>query len=97
MFLVLCGVGFTIVGLIALAGIPALRLTFLNLSLFVGGAIPGALLFLFVYGRIFARNQLSDMAFIGIFPVLLVGGMLGGLLLVRLKARLIKKRRGQVL
>jgi hypothetical protein len=92
MFLVFCGLGFTIVGLIALAVIPELRLTFSNLFLFVGGAIPSALLFLFVYGRIFARTQLSDMAFIGIFPVLLVGGVLGGLLLVRLKTRLIKRR-----
>jgi hypothetical protein len=90
MFLFLCIVGFAVVGLIALAAVPALRLTFLNLSLFVGGAIPGALLFSFVYGRILGKNQLSDTTFVGIFPVLLVGGVLGGLVLVSLKVRLTK-------
>ena len=96
MFLVLCCIGFTIVGLITLAITPALRLTLMSLAIFVIGAIPGALVFLFVYGRIFARQQLSGFAFIGIFPVLLIGGVLGGILLLWLRMRFTKGRRGQV-
>jgi hypothetical protein len=89
-FLLMCCIGYTILGLIVLACLPALRLTFLNLFLFLVGAFPGGLALLFVYGRIFARNQLSDAAFYGIFPILLVGGASGGALLVWLKTRLVK-------
>ena len=83
-------VAFTVLGLIVLSCVPAFRLTFLNLFLFVVGAFLGGLTFLFVYGRIFARNQLSDTAFYGIFPVLLVGGAFGGALLVWVKMRFVK-------
>jgi hypothetical protein len=31
-----------------------------------------------LYGRVFARSQLSDRAFYGIFPVLILGGGCGG-------------------
>ena len=80
-------VAFTILGLTILRCIPGLRLTLFNLFLFVVGSFPGALAFLFVYGQIFAKKQLSNGAFVGIFPVLLVGGSLGGMLVVWLKTR----------
>ncbi len=91
-FFVIGCVTYTILGLVVLVCVPALRLTFLNLFLFLAGAFPGGLALLFVYGRIFARNQLGDAAFYGIFPVLLVGGATGGALLVWLKMRLVKTR-----
>ena len=91
-FLVMCCVSYTILGLVVLSRVPTLRLTFLNLFLFLVGAFAGGLGLLFMYGRIFARNQLSDAAFYGIFPILLVGGAAGGALLVWLKTRLEKPR-----
>jgi hypothetical protein len=66
-----------------------------NLFLFVVGAIPGPLISLFVLDRIFPRN-LSNMPIIWICPVLLVGGVLTGSLLVWLKTHLVKTRRVQV-
>jgi hypothetical protein len=81
---------FTILGLILLSYVPSLRLTLPNLVVFVAGAFVAAPAFLLVYGKIFARNQLSDAAFVGIFPVLLFGGASGGALLVWLKLRFVK-------
>lgn len=77
-FLIVSCVAFTILGLVVLALLPAFRLTFVNLLLFVTGAVPGGIAFLFLYGRVFARSQLSDRAFYGIFPVLILGGGCGG-------------------
>jgi hypothetical protein len=85
-------VAFTILGVIVLASVPALRLRFLNLLLFLLGAFPSGLLCLFIYGRLFARNQLSDAAFYGFFPILLIGGAVGGTLTVWLKTRLARPR-----
>ena len=87
MAFVLGCVAYTILGVLVLACIPSLRLTMLNLVFFVVGAFLATPVFLFVYGQIFARNQLSDAAFVGIFPVLLVGGVFGGALVVWLKVR----------
>ena len=86
----MCCVGFAILGLVVLAMLPAFRLTLINLLLFVTGAVPGGIAFLFLYGKLFARNQLSDKAFYGIFPVLLLGGVSGGALAVWLKMHLAK-------
>ena len=84
---------FIILGLITLALAPGLRLTVPNLFLFVMGAFAGAATFLVLYSRIFAKNQLSNAVSIGMVPVLLVGGVLGGSLSVRLKTRFAKTRR----
>ena len=66
-----------------------------NLFLFVVGAIPGPFISLFVLDRIIPGN-LSYMPIIWICPVLLVAGVLTGSLLVWLKTRLVRTRRGQV-
>jgi hypothetical protein len=87
---------FTIVGLITLALVPGLRLTVPNLFLFVAGAFPGAFVVFLAYGSMFGKNEWSDVASKGIFPVLLVGGALGGTLLVWLKTRFVRTRRDQV-
>jgi hypothetical protein len=84
-FLMMACIGYAIVGSVVLICTPALRLTFLNLVTFVAGAIPGGLAFLFVYGQVLAKYQLSDAAFLGIVPALAVGGIVGGGLLVWLK------------
>ena len=82
---------YMILGLVVLACIPSFRLTFLNLILFVMGAMLTAPVCLFAYGQIFARKDLSDAAFVGIFPALLIGGVSGGALVVWLKERFVKK------
>jgi hypothetical protein len=82
-------VGYSVLGCVVLACLPTLRLTVLNLLFFVVGAFAGGVAFLFVYGQLVAAALLSDVAFYGMFPALLVGGGIGGYLLVRLKARLV--------
>jgi hypothetical protein len=86
-FLIISCVSFTILGFVILASVPFFRVTLLNLSVFVLGAIPGAIAFLFVYGRLVARNQLGDRTFYGIFPVILAGGTSFGVLAVWVKTR----------
>jgi hypothetical protein len=87
MFLIVSVIGYTILGLLFLACVPRLRITFLNLGAFILGAFFGGLALLFCYGRIFARTKLGDAAFYGIFPVLLIGGLLGGGFLLWLRGR----------
>jgi hypothetical protein len=87
---------FMIVGLITLALVPGLRLTVPNLFLFIAGAFLGAFVFFLGYARILGRDQWTDEAFKGIFPVLLVGAALGGTLLVWLKTRFMGIRRSQL-
>jgi hypothetical protein len=60
-----------ILGLLVLACVPGLRLTFLNLILFMVGAFVGAAVFLIGYAGIFAGHERKDAAFVGLFPVLL--------------------------
>ncbi len=84
-----------ILGLLVLACVPGLRLTLLNLIVFIVGAFVGAVAFLIGYARIFGGHELKDAAFLGIFPVLLAGATLGGILLVKLKTRLLKTARAQ--
>jgi hypothetical protein len=62
---VICCVACATLGLIVLACVPGLRLTFLNLLLFVVGAFLGALTFLLGYLGIFAGHELKDAAFVG--------------------------------
>ena len=52
-------VAFTILGVIVLACVPALRLRFLNLLLFLLGAFPSGLLCLFIYGRLFCEKSVE--------------------------------------
>jgi hypothetical protein len=86
-------VAFAILGLVVLACIPGLRLTFLNLLLFVAGAFLGALVCLLGYLRIFAGHELKDAAFVGLFPILLAGAALGGALFNWLKIRFVMTKR----
>ena len=87
---------FTVLGLIVLAIAPGLRLKVLNLFLFVVGAFPGALVFFILYGWLVGRKQWSDAASMGIFPVLLIGGVFGGVLVIWLKTRFVRTRRDKV-
>jgi hypothetical protein len=91
-FLIISCITFVILGLVILASVPFFRLTVLNLIVFILGALPGAMLFLLLYGKLLPRDQLSDRAFYGIFPVLLVGGMSFGALAVWLKMRFTNAR-----
>jgi hypothetical protein len=86
-FLLMACIGYTILGMLVLACAPNLRFTVLNLVLFVAGAFPGGLVLLFLYGRVFARESLGEVAFFGIFPVLVIGGVIGGGLMLGLKMR----------
>jgi hypothetical protein len=81
--------------LLVIACIPNLRFTFLNLLLSVAGALPGGLALLSLYGRVFANKNLADAAFFGIFPVLVIGGVVGGGSLLWLKMRFEKTRLGK--
>ena len=84
---------FTILGSIVLGCIPTLRLTAVNLLLFVIGAFPGALALPYLYGRIFAssNNQLtSRTAVLGLFGVILVGAIAGGAGLVWLRIHFVR-------
>ena len=90
-------VAFTVLGLIVLACVPALRLTIRNPVTFVVGAFPGTLALGYVYGRLFAdsRNELdSKAAVLGLFFVLLIGAIVGGTGLVWLGMRLVKPSDG---
>ena len=94
MAFVLGCIAYMILGLIVLACIPSFRLTFLNLILFVMGAMLTAPVCLFAYGQIFARDGLSNAAFVGIFPVLLIGGGFGGTLMIWLFSKVAKRTGG---
>ena len=89
-FIVGCVV-FSGMGLIVLSrGIPALRLTLINLLLFVSGAFLGTFALVLLYGRIFAdaANQLnSAVSVFGLIPVMLVGAVGGGVGVVWLRTR----------
>ena len=90
---VICCVAFGILGLLVLACVPGLRLTLMNLLIFLVGAFPGALAFALGYLLLFAGHELSDAAFAGLFVVFFAGAMLGGTLLVTLKIRFLKTER----
>jgi hypothetical protein len=86
---------FTIVGSIVLAFIPKLHLNLMSLLLFVVGALPGALLSVYLYGRAFADSQnylTSKSAVLGSFAVMLVGGASAGVVLVLLKTKLLRPK-----
>jgi hypothetical protein len=76
-------------GLIVLSrGSPSLRLTFINLLLFVVGAFLGTLALELLYARIFADagNHLKNtVSVIGQIPAMLVGAVGGGVGAVLLK------------
>jgi hypothetical protein len=74
-----------VLGAIVLAGVPALRVTVLNLVAFVMGAYPGSLAGWYVSGMIrLGRLEINPVI------VSLVGAAAGGTLLVWLKTRFIK-------
>ena len=75
---------FGCIGAALLALIPHLRPTLVNIALFVIGAVPSCGAAAIAYGRVFgdATGELRLPAVVGLFAVLLVAGVCGGLLAV---------------
>ena len=71
-----------ILGMIVLACIPAFRVTFLNISIFVLGAFAGAVAFLRLDGLLFPSRNRYDHA-IELIP--LIGATIGGSVFVWLR------------
>ena len=82
-FLVGCAI-FACIGTGLLALTPHLCPTLANVALFVIGAVPICALTAVAYGRVFgdATGELHPLAVLGLFGVLLVAGICGGLLAV---------------
>jgi hypothetical protein len=80
-FLIACTV-FACVGAALLSLIPKLRLTVGNVLLFVIGAVPTAAISAVLYGRVFGTEtgELTPPAVLGLWAVLFVAGICGGLL-----------------
>jgi len=91
-FLVISCVSFVILGLVLLASVPSFRLTVLNLIVFILGAVPGAILFLFLFGKLLPHEQFSDRAIYELLLVPLVGAVSLGGLAVSLKMRFTNTR-----
>ena len=75
---------YTFVGLIVLASVPALRVTLVNVVVFVIGGLIGSTIFSIEYGQY--RGPLDN------YPdaVHFIGAVIGGILLVWLKMRFLK-------
>lgn len=92
------GLGLLFLGLITLALSPALRLTFVNLLVFVAGAVLGLAIStnLYLYASRAVLGMLgvksSSVADALVYPVMLFGTTGGGAGLVWLKMRLGKRR-----
>ncbi len=82
-FLIACTI-FACVGAAVLALIPHLRPGHANVALFVIGAVPISAVSAVAYGRVFGdgAGELHGVAVPGLFVVLLVAGVCGGLLTV---------------
>ena len=80
-FLIACAV-FACIGAAVLALIPELRPTLANVAAFVLGAVPTSAVTAVAYGRFFGNEtgELNPVAVVGLFAVLLVAGICGGLL-----------------
>ena len=80
-FLIACAI-FACVGATLLAFIPQFRRTVANVSLFVIGAVSISALAAIAYGQVFADStgELHGAAILGLYGVLLVAGVCGGLL-----------------
>ena len=82
-FVLGCAV-FICVGMALLALLPKLRLTMPNLVVFVIAAVPASAGGAIAYGWAFgdAAGQLTPVAVIGLYAVLLIAGMCGGIVAV---------------
>jgi hypothetical protein len=82
-FVIACTI-FAGVGALALSRIPRLHLSLVNVVVFVIGAVPTSAFSAVAYGWVFANKagELNPVAVLGLFAVLLVAGLLGGLLAV---------------
>jgi hypothetical protein len=88
---VLACVIFASLGAALLALMPKLRPTLMNVGLFVLGAVPSALVGVIAYGRLFGNDEgelHSAGAVLGVFPVLFLAGVCGGLLTLVVSTRL---------
>ena len=97
-FLVACAV-FACIGAAVLAFIPKLRPTLVNVAVFVVGAVPSSAVSAVAYGRLFGNEtgELTSVAVIGLFVVLSIVGLCGGLLSVlcyKWVMRVVRLRRG---
>ncbi len=93
-FLLACAI-FGCVGWAVLALFPRLRPTLTNVGMFVIGAVPSAAVSAVAYGRVFGNEagELNPIAVLGLFVVLLVAGLCGGLLVVLAYKRLTRGKR----
>ena len=75
---------FGCIGAALLSLIPNLRPTLANVALFVIGAVPNCAVAAIAYGRVFgdATGELRPPAVLGLFGVLFIAGVCGGLLAV---------------
>jgi len=83
-FFIACTI-FAGIGAAVLVLVPKLSLTVVDVVLFVVGAVPSSLVGAVVYGWVFGDQTgelRSTAAVLGVFFVLLVAGLCGGLLLV---------------
>ena len=80
-FFIACTI-FACIGAAVLALVPKLRPTLVNVAVFVLGAVPTAAVSAVAYGRVYANETgvLNPVAVLGLFAVLLVAGLCGGLL-----------------
>jgi hypothetical protein len=85
------GLGLALFGLILLACIPGLRLTFANLFLFVVGGFVGVGAAGYLLSLIFRVSEGSRLLGLLAWAFVAVGAAIGGTGLVWLKARLIKR------
>lgn len=79
-------------GVAVLSLVPRLRLTLANLGLFVIGSVPTAAAAAIAYGRVFGdvTGELNSGAVLGLFGVMPVAGLCGGLLAVLVYGRLMR-------
>jgi branched-subunit amino acid transport protein len=75
---------FACIGAAVLTLIPHLRRTLSNVGSFVIGAVPSSAFAAIAYGRVFGNQtgELDSTAVVGLFGVLLLAGVCGGLLAV---------------
>jgi len=75
---------FACIGMLALTLLPKLRPTPVNVAMFVLGAVPTSAVSALAYGQVFGNEagELNPLAVLGLFALLLVAGVCGGLLCV---------------
>jgi hypothetical protein len=90
---VLACVIFAGIGAALLTLVPKLRPTLISVGLFVLGAVPSSFVVIVAYGRLFGDGEgelHSAGAILGVYVVLFLAGVCGGLLSVLLSTRLVR-------